>query len=83
MKIEDIIIIVLTIISIAVVLWYFLGDSPTLLESLIILILSVMFVSNIQLIKNSVRLGFIEKNTREGFNRMKCDIDLIKRRLKV
>ena len=83
MKISDIIIIGLTILSIAVVLWYFFGNSPTLLESLIILILTILFMSNVQVIKNTMKLNYLEKGIRDGFNNMKSDINLIKKRLKI
>lgn len=80
---KDIMIIILTIISITVVLWYIFGSSPTLLESLVILILTIMFISNIQVIKNSIKLNFFEKNIKNSFNNMKKDINLIKNRLKI
>jgi len=83
MKIEDIITIILTIISMAVVLWYFFGNSPTLLESLIILILTILFMSNIQVVKNSIKLNYIEKSIKDSFNNIKSDISLIKRKLDV
>lgn len=90
MKIEDIIIVILAIISIAVVLWHFLGSSPTLLESLIILILIIMFISNIQVIKNSVKLNLLEKgfdkldyNIKDSFDKIKEDMNLIKKKLKI
>ena len=80
---QDIIILILFIISIAVVLWYFFGNSPTLLESLVILMLTLMFLTNVQVIKNSMRLNFLEKNIKDSFNNMERDINLIKDKLGV
>tara|TARA_Y100000310_G_C19988936_1_gene493220 strand:+ start:92 stop:364 length:273 start_codon:yes stop_codon:yes gene_type:complete len=90
MKLSDVLIWILFITSIAVVSWYFLGNSPTLVESLIVLIISLVFISNIHVIKNSVKLNFMEKrfdilemNIKESFNNMKNDMDLIKKKLKI
>ena len=87
---RDILIWILFVISIAVVLWYFFGSSPTLIESLVVLMITLMFISNTQVIKNSIKLNFVEKDlkglknsVKEGFGNIKGDIDLIKKKLKI
>jgi len=87
---QDVIILILFIISIAVVLWHFLGNSPILLESLILLLFTLMFMSNVQLVRNSMNIKFFEKrfnkleeNIKDSFNNMRSDISLIKEKLEV
>lgn len=43
MKITDIIIVVLFVVTLITVFWYFFGNSPTLEQGLLILILTFMF----------------------------------------
>ena len=61
MKIEDIIIWILFIISIGVGLWYLFGNSPTLEQALLVLILTVVFTISINLTKVSMEIKFLKK----------------------
>ena len=45
--------------------------------------LTLMFLTNVQVIKNSMRLNFLEKNIKDSFNNMERDINLIKDKLGV
>ena len=69
MKWEDIVIWILFILSIVIVLWYFFGNSPTLEEALLVLILTMLFITNTQVVKNGIRLAILEKR----FNKLAVD----------
>ncbi len=58
MKIQDIIIWVLFILSILVALWYLFGNSPTFEQAILVLILTILIanVSNISEIKTRLKL---------------------------
>ena len=68
--------------------WYIFGNSPTLEQVWFTLIISMLFVMNAQIIKNSMNIKFFEKrfdnmesNIKDSFNNMKSDISLVKKRL--
>ncbi|MBS3080986.1 hypothetical protein J4221_05920 [Candidatus Pacearchaeota archaeon] len=90
LKIGDIIIWILVIISIAVALWYFFGNSPTLEEVILTFLLTVVFTMGINLSRNGMRMNYIEKDlktlksdVKESFNKIKEDMNLIKNKLKI
>lgn len=89
-KIGDLIILILVIISIAVILWYFFGNSPTLEEVILTFLLTVVFTMAINLTSSGTKLYYIEKelinlkiDIKESFNKIKEDMNLIKNKLKV
>lgn len=67
MKIIDILVVILFIVTLIVVFWYLLGNSPTLEQGLLILILTFMFTmygnireqgTELKLVKRSlIKLG--------------------------
>lgn len=61
MKLQDIIIWILFIISLLVVLWYIFGSSPTIEQALLVLIISYLFVINTKISQNGVRLTMLER----------------------
>lgn len=61
MKIQDIIIWILFIISIIVFLWFTFGSSPTLEQALLIFILTIAFTNSVKIANFSARLTFLEK----------------------
>ena len=77
----DIILIILFAIVLA--LWYLFGDSPTFEQIIIGFILPVIFGIAIKIAIIETRLNYIEKNIKEGFNRIKGDMNLIKNKLKI
>ncbi len=92
MKIDiaDIVLIILFIISIVVGLWYLFGDSPTFEQSMIIFLMAAVFGMAVNMSRDGVRLRYVERdlkdlkaNVKGGFNRIKEDMDLIKKKLKI
>ena len=76
MKIKDIIFWILVIISIVIVLWYLFGNSPTFEQTILVLILTVVFgigtkVAVIGEKINSIekRFGVMAKDFREHLNK--------------
>ncbi|MFH1585304.1 MAG: hypothetical protein ABIB79_00875 [archaeon] len=59
MKISDIIIIILTVLSIATALWYLFGNSPTFEQAILIFILTLLFTIGFKVSQASVELGYI------------------------
>ncbi|MAG20452.1 hypothetical protein CL618_03400 [archaeon] len=66
MKIENIIILILVIISAVFVFWYAFGNSPTFEQAILVLILTVLFTNNSRNTKRDVSCKFLE----ERFNRL-------------
>jgi hypothetical protein len=62
MKISDIIIWIMFILSISVVFWYFFGNSPTLEEAILVLLLMLTITNVIQTRTNNYRLRTLERN---------------------
>lgn len=62
MKISDIIIIILTLISIATAIWYLFGDSPTFEQAILIFILTLLIANNSKLIKLGTKFSHLEKS---------------------
>ena len=60
MKIYDIITIILFVVTLVVVLWYIFGDSPTLEQGLLILILTFLFSTYGNVKGQSSRLSSLE-----------------------
>jgi len=58
----DIIIWIFFILSIAVVFWYFLGDSPTLEETILVLLLTLLITNIIQIKEVAYRLRSLERS---------------------
>ncbi len=79
----DIILVILFLFAIALALWYLFGDSPTFEQIIIGFILPVIFGIAIKISIIETRLNYIEKNIKEGFNRIKGDMNLIKSKLKI
>ncbi len=62
MKWQDIIIWILFILSIVVVIWYFFGDSPTLEEAILVLLLTLVITNIIQIKEVAYRLRSLERS---------------------
>ena len=67
MKIQDIIIWILFIISIIIFLWFILGDAPTLEQALLIFMLTIIFTNGVKIANFHARLIFLERK----FHRLK------------
>ncbi len=61
MKIRDIILWILFIIALSVVAWYLLGNSPTLEEALLVLILTIMYTASTKISDISSRMNVMER----------------------
>ena len=61
MKIQDIIIWILVIISLIVILWYFFGNSPTFEQAILILILTLLFTIGTKISNTNARLELLER----------------------
>jgi len=61
MKLKDIILWVLFIIAISISLWYLFGNSPTLEEALLVLILTILYATSTKISDMGSRLGSIER----------------------
>jgi len=92
MKIEiiDVIMWILFIIAIATGLWYLFGNSPTFEQSIVIFLISAVFGITITLTKTGTKLSYIEKdlielkdNITDSFDKIKTDMGLIKKKLKI
>ena len=90
MKLGDIILWILFFLSLAVALWYLFGNSPSFEQSVIIFLITAVFGIAINLTRFSTRLESLEvrfnkfeRNVTNSFNKIKNDIDLIKKKLKV
>ncbi len=83
MKWYDIVIWILFILSILVVLWYFFGDSPTLEEAILVLLLTLTITSIIQIKEVGFRLTSLERrfrNMEDSFIKIANDFRDIKKR---
>lgn len=73
MKIEEIIFWALFIVAIVVVLWYVFGNSPTLEQALLILILTLTFKNSLDLRTVKVDLSYAKvegKSLTERFQKL-------------
>ena len=61
MKVQDIILILLVILSIAVALWYIIGNSPTFEQTILIFILTGLFAITTKLTSANSKLSHLEK----------------------
>ena len=61
MKTRDIIFWILVLISIAIALWYFFGNSPTFEQTLLVLILTVIFGMAVKVAVIGEKMNSIEK----------------------
>lgn len=61
MKISDIILIILAVISVIVGLWYLFGASPTLEQTLLIFILTAVFSLTINVSRIGMKVNLIEQ----------------------
>ncbi len=85
MKWYDVIIWILFALSILVVLWYFFGNSPTLEEAILVLILTLTITNIIQIKEIGFRLNSLEKrfgNMESSFIKLVNDFRSIKKRVK-
>lgn len=89
-RIGDIIIWILVLMSIAVALWYFFGNSPSLDDVILTFLLTVVFTIGINMSRIGMKVNYIERDLRalkidvkNSFINIKNDINLIKNKLKV
>ena len=62
MKLQDIIIWVMFIISVFVALWYLFGNSPTLEEAILILIVTFLITNILDTREMKVKFGLMERS---------------------
>ncbi len=86
----DIIIWILVLISIAVALWYFFGNSPTLEEVILTFLLTVVFTIGISTSRIGMKVNYIERDlkflkidVKNSFEKIKEDMNLIKDKMKI
>ncbi len=85
MRIKDIILWILFILALSVTAWYLFGNSPTLEEALLILILTILYGVSIKMSDIGTRLGLIERrfnNMEKSFIKLVNDFKSIKKRQK-
>ncbi len=86
MNIKEILFWVFLIISAILLIWYLLGNSPSEFFAIVSIILMLTFkvwsVSD-RSIKLEMRFNLLASNTKEGFQNIKNDMDLIKKKLKI
>ncbi|MAH06882.1 hypothetical protein CMI38_01370 [Candidatus Pacearchaeota archaeon] len=70
MRVGDVLLWVLFILSLAMALWYFFGSSPTLEQSILIFMITALFGMVIKITKISANLDNLEKR----FNRFEIDV---------
>lgn len=78
----DIILVILFLFAMALALWYLLGNSPTIEQIIIGFVLPVVFGIAIKIAVIDTKLNYIERNIKEGFNKIKEDMEPIKNRFK-
>ncbi len=61
MKLQDIIIWILFIISLLVVVWYIFGNGPTIEQALLVLIIGFLFIINTKISQMDVKLEVLER----------------------
>lgn len=79
MKLSDVIIIILFIISIAVGLWYLFGSSPTFEQAVILFMLSLLIANIIITRENKIKLEVLTRSFIKLANDFKELKDKIKR----
>ncbi len=81
MRIKDIILWILFILALSVIAWYLFGNSPTLEEALLILILTILYGVSIKISDIGARLGSVERrfnNMERSFIKLVNDFKSIK-----
>ena len=76
MKLQDVIIWILFILSIIIGLWYLFGNSPTFEQAILIFILTILFTIGAKINDIGARLKFLEKRfgkLEESFVRLVSD----------
>ncbi len=61
MEIKDIIIWILFIATLIFIFWWIFGNSPTFEQTVLILILTLLFTIGANVSKNGIKMNFIEK----------------------
>ncbi len=90
MKLSDIIIWILFIITLVFIFWYIFGNSPTFEQTILVFVVTAIFTIAIKISQFGSRMGYVEKdlrdlkiNIKDSFNNIKNDISLIKKRLNI
>jgi len=89
-NIEDIMLIIMFLFAIGLVIWYFLGDSPTFEQIIIGFVLLIVFGIAIKTAVIGTKINYIERDVRglkndikNSFEKIKEDMNLIKNKLKI
>jgi len=61
-KVQDIILWILFIISLVIAIWYIFGNSPTFEQTILILILTILFTTNSKVNNINSRLFLLERS---------------------
>ncbi len=83
MKLSDIILIILFILSISVGLWYLFGSSPILDQTILIFVLTAIFAIVITVTQNNFELKYLRKRftkLKESFIRLSNDFKETKKK---
>ena len=81
MKLKDLILWILFIIAVIVSLWYLFGNSPTLEEALLVLILTILYATSTKISDIGSRLNLIEgrfNNLEKSFIKLANDFKYTK-----
>ena len=68
-RIQDIIIWILFLLSVIIFFWYLFGDSPTFEQAILVLSLTFLFTISLHTISNKTRLDLLERR----FNNLVID----------
>ena len=62
MKIRDIILIILALIAVGITIWYIFGSSPSFEQTLLVLIITILFANSIKISSIKTKLNLFEKS---------------------
>ena len=86
MNIKEILFWIFLILSIILLLWYVFGNTPseffTIITIILMITLKIWSISD-RNIRLEMQLKSLEDNIKDSFNKMKKDIELIKKRIKI
>jgi len=89
-NIADIILIIMFLFAIGLVIWYFVGDSPTFEQIMIGFVLPIVFGIAIKTAVVGTKINYVERDVKalkndvkNSFEKIKEDMDLIKGKLKI
>ncbi len=90
MRLSDVVLVILFLITMIFVFWYILGDSPTFEQAILVVAVTAIITFAVKIGQHDPRLDYhdkrfdrLERSVREGFRRVREDMELIKAKLGV